>query len=194
MSSDIPTDPHANPWQTLETRNVYTNDWISVREDQVIRPDGNPGIYGVVDTRFATGVVALTPENEVYLVGQYRYPTEVYSWELVEGGTDVGEDPLDAAKRELAEEAGLFARNWRTLAEGIQISNCISSEFAYIYIATDLEETQSNPDGTEQLEVKRVPFDKTLAMVDTGVITDSISIMGILMAERFMRANNGVGA
>ena len=194
MSSDPPKDPYANPWKTLETRNVYTNDWISVREDQVIRPDGNPGIYGVVDTRIATGVVALTPEREIYLVGQYRYPTDVYSWELVEGGTDVGENPLDAAKRELAEEAGLIARTWHTLADGIQISNCISSEFASIYIATDLEETESNPDGTEQLLVKRVPFDKTLAMVDTGEITDSISIMGILLTERFLRTDTDAGA
>ncbi len=194
MSSDTPQDPFANPWKTLETRNVYTNDWISVREDQVIRPDGNPGIYGVVDTRIATGIVALTPDHDVYLVGQYRYPTEVYSWELVEGGTDIGENPLDAAKRELAEEAGLIAHTWRTLADGIQISNCISSEFASIYIATDLEETESNPDGTEQLQVKRVPFSKTLAMVDTGEITDSISIMGILMTERFLRADTDAGA
>lgn len=194
MSADTPNDPYANPWKTLETRNVYTNDWISVREDQVIRPDGNPGIYGVIDTRIATGVVALTPEREVYLVGQYRYTTELYSWEIIEGGADKGEDPLDAAKRELAEEAGLIARKWQTLAEGIQISNCITSELANIYIATDLDTTTPNPDGTEQLQVKRVPFEKTLAMVDTGEITDSISIMGILMTERFLRADTDAGA
>jgi len=194
MSSEVPLDPYANPWKTLETRSVYTNDWISVREDQVIRPDGKPGIYGVVDTRIATGVVALTLEREVYLVGQYRYPTEVYSWELVEGGTDTGEDPLNAAKRELGEEAGLIAHTWHTLADGIQISNCISSEFASIYLATDLVETEPNPEGTEQLLVKRIPFAETLAMVDTGEITDSISIMGILMAERYLRAENSIGA
>lgn len=192
MSSDVPADPYANPWTTIETQRVYTNDWISVREDQVIRPDGQPGIYGVVDTRIATGVVALTPECEVYLVGQYRYPTDVYSWELIEGGTDEGEEPLAAAQRELVEEAGLIAKEWHTLAEGIQISNCISSEFANIYIATDLKETQAQPDGTEQLLVKRVPFNETLGMVDTGKITDSISIMGLLMAERYLRA--GIGA
>ncbi len=193
MSSDAPLDPFANPWKTLETRRVYTNEWISVRESQVIRPDGEPGIYGVVDTRIATGVIALTPENEVFLVGQYRYPTEIYSWELVEGGTDEGEEPLDAAKRELAEEAGLIAHNWHLLADNIQVSNCISSEIGVIFIATDLEEIEPNPDGTERLQVKRVPFAETLGMVDTGQITDSISIMGILMAERYLRAENGFG-
>ncbi len=187
-------NPYANPWKTVETRQIYANEWIAVREDQVIRPDGNPGIYSVVETRIATGVLALTPNLDVYLVGQYRYPTDVYSWELVEGGTDEGEEPLDAAKRELAEEAGLIAHHWHTLADGIQVSNCISSELGVIFIATDLEETEPNPDGTEQLLVKRVPFAETLAMVDTGQITDSISIMGILMAERFLRAEHGFSA
>jgi 8-oxo-dGTP pyrophosphatase MutT (NUDIX family) len=186
------SDPFANPWQTCESKIVYENPWISVREDQVIRPDGQPGIYGVVDTRIATGVVAMTPDREVYLVGQYRYPTDRYSWEIVEGGADRGEDPLEAAKRELAEEAGLIAQTWRVVSDKIQVSNCISSEFGVVYLATDLTETQPNPDGTEKLQLRRVPLAETLRMVDTGEITDAISIIGLLTTERLLRADDGV--
>jgi len=105
-----------NPWQTKSSRLVYENAWIRVREDQVTCPDGQPGIYGVVETRIATGVIALTPQHEIYLVGQFRYPTGEYSWEIIEGGTEDGEEPLAAAKRELQEEAGLVARTWSTEA------------------------------------------------------------------------------
>ncbi|NDC38040.1 MAG: NUDIX hydrolase, partial [Proteobacteria bacterium] len=95
-----------NPWKTLSSKVMYQNPWISVREDQVIRPDGSPGIYGVVETKVATGVVALTPEHKVILVGQYRYPLQQYSWEIVEGGAEHGEDPFVAIQRELEEEVG----------------------------------------------------------------------------------------
>jgi len=117
-----------NPWTTLATRVVYTNPWITVREDKVLRPNGSPGIYGVVETRLATGVLALTPEEDCYLVGQYRYTMHEYSWELIEGGSDPGEDALAAAQRELREEAGLTARDWQPLGGEIHLSNCHSSE------------------------------------------------------------------
>ena len=111
MNSDdsrrLPTG--GNPWKRLSTREVFRNAWLTLREDGVIRPDGEEAKYTVVDTRVATATIALTPDNHVYLIGQYRYPTDMYSWELVEGGADEGEDPLEAAQRELEEEAGLIA-------------------------------------------------------------------------------------
>jgi hypothetical protein len=76
-----------NPWKKLSSKTVYRNPWITVREDQVITPGGHPGIYGVVETRVATGVVALTDDQHIFLVGQYRYPLDVYSWEIPEGFT-----------------------------------------------------------------------------------------------------------
>src|SRR5439155_7079061 len=96
------------PWQVLGSRQVYENAWIRVREDDVIRPDGQPGIYGVVEFQgLAVAIIALTEDEQVYLVGQYRYPTDTYSWEVVEGTSEAGEEPLAAAKRELSEETGL---------------------------------------------------------------------------------------
>jgi len=173
-----------NPWTTLATRVVYTNPWITVREDKVLRPNGSPGIYGVVETRLATGVLALTPGEDCYLVGQYRYTMHEYSWELIEGGSDPGEDALAAAQRELREEAGLTARDWQPLGGEIHLSNCHSSERGYLFVARDLEEVAATPDETEDLQLRRVPFREALAMVDRGEIRDSISIMGILRYAR----------
>ena len=175
-----------NPWKTLSTRMIYENPWISVREDQVIRPNGTPGIYGVVEARLATGVVALTEENEVYLVGQYRYPTNVYSWEIIEGGADTGEDALTAITRELKEEAGLTAAHWEELGGEFHLSNCFSAERGRLFLARRLTDGESAPDDTEQLQVKKVPFAEALRMVDSGEIVDAVSIIGILRAQRHL--------
>ncbi len=175
-----------NPWKTLASRIVYSNPWISVREDQVIRPDGQNGIYGVVQTRIATGVVALTPECEVYLVGQYRYPTEMYSWEIIQGGTDKDEEPIVACKRELQEEAGLIAKEWTPLGGEIHLSNCVSSEKGYAYVAEGLSETQASPDGTEVLQIKKVPFAEALRMAQCGEIVDAMSIIAIFLTEKWL--------
>lgn len=173
--------PTPNPWKTLSSRAIYSNPWISVREDQVIRPDGQPGIYGVVETRIAAGVLALTPEDELYLVGQYRYTMDAYSWEIIEGGTDPGEGPLEAAKRELQEEAGLAAEHWEALGGEIHVSNCHSSERGYVFIARGLSQVASCPDATEELQLRKVPFEEALRMVQQGEITDAIAMIGILL-------------
>lgn len=175
-----------NPWKTIGTRPVYSNPWISVREDTVIRPDGKEGIYGVVDTRVATGVVALTDDGQIYLVGQYRYPIDLYSWEIIEGGADRGEEPLIAAKRELREEAGLIADEWTQLGPHFHLSNCFSSEEAVVYMARGLREVEKEPEGTEVLEVRKIPFADCVKMVHAGEVTDSITLIGVLRAERFL--------
>lgn len=181
--------PLGNPWKTVKSRIVYKNPWISVREDEVIQPNGTAGIYGVLDTRIANGVVALTPKREVYLVGQYRYPNDAYSWEIIEGGTDEGEEPLDCAKRELKEEAGLIARIWHPLGHEIHTSNCVTSEVGFLYIAEDLTETDPDPDDTEILQIRKVPFADAIAMVESGEIVDALTIMGLLLAERWLAKN-----
>lgn len=177
-----------NPWKTLDTRLVYQNEWISVREDSVLCPDGSPGIYGVVDTRIATGVVALTEEQEVYLVGQWRYPLEQYSWEIVEGGADEGELPLDAIQRELREEAGLIAEDWQQLGPEVHLSNCFTSERAVLFVARGLREVPSAPEPTEILQVKKVPLTQCFSMVDSGEITDSMSVIALLRLEKSLGA------
>lgn len=185
-------DLERNPWTRKESHIIYQNPWLTLREDRVVRPNGREGVYSVVETRIATGVVTLTPDYETWLVGQYRYPTESYSWEIVEGGADEGEAPLTCIQRELREEAGLLAGCWTSLSGSIYLSNCISSEVGYLFLAEELVETEPEPDETEILQLCRVPFGKALAMADHGEITDAMSIMGLFMAERYLWRTRGL--
>jgi 8-oxo-dGTP pyrophosphatase MutT (NUDIX family) len=173
-------DKFSNPWRTLASRDVYDNPWISVREDDVLRPDGQPGIYGVVHYKnIAVGVLPIDEDGYTYLVGQYRYTLDRYSWEIPEGGCPEGEEPLEAARRELREETGLEARSWKPLGTA-HLSNSVSDEEAVFYLATGLVPGEAEPDGTEKLELMRVHFDEALRMALEGEITDALSVMAIL--------------
>jgi 8-oxo-dGTP pyrophosphatase MutT (NUDIX family) len=171
-------DETKNPWQTLSSREVYDNNWIKVREDTVVRPDGERGIYGVVHFKnIAVGVLALEDE-EMYLVGQYRYTLESYSWEIPEGGCPEGEEPLRAAQRELEEETGLRAERWDKLCVA-HLSNSVSDELAIIFLASGLMQGEHDPEGTEQLNVRRVHVDEAIRMTLAGEITDAMSLLAI---------------
>lgn len=173
------SDQYANPWQTLASRLVYENAWIRVREDQVIQPDGTPGIYGVVEFHPCVGVLPIDDDGNVHLVGQYRYALHQYSWELPEGGCHPGEEPQAAAERELMEELGLKAGTLELLGTS-HLSNSVSDETAYYYLATNLVQHEAAPDGTEQLQHRIVTFDEALQMVLRSEITDSLSKIAIL--------------
>lgn len=168
-----------NPWQVLDSSPVYENPWIQVREDRVVRPDGEPGIYGVVHYKnVAVGVLAVE-NGHLYLVGQYRYPLEEYSWEIPEGGCPEGEEPLRAAQRELVEETGLVAGSWRRLGEA-HLSNSVADEYAVWFLATDLTAGERRPEGTEILSVRSVPAREALRMALDGRITDALSLVAIM--------------
>ncbi len=178
-----------SPWQTISSKQVYGNPWIGVREDQVIRPDGEPGIYGVVHFKnIAVGIVAVE-EDHIYLVGQHRYPLDRYSWEIPEGGCPEGEEPLRAAQRELREETGLEARHWRRLGEAY-LSNSVTDEYAVWFLATELVPGEQCPEGTEALSVRRLPLREALAMALSGKITDALSLVAI-MSYMFERSTDG---
>jgi 8-oxo-dGTP pyrophosphatase MutT (NUDIX family) len=168
-----------NPWQRLSRSVAYQNPWIVVFHDEVIRPNGEPGIYGVVHfCNRAVAVVALDEQDRVALVGQYRYTLDLYSWEVPEGGAVEGEDALAAAQRELQEETGCRAGRWREVARA-HLSNSVSDEEAVCYLATDLEHGPAQPEGTEQLQLRWLPFAEALAMIDDGRITDALSIVAL---------------
>ncbi|MBC7546078.1 MAG: NUDIX hydrolase [Candidatus Sericytochromatia bacterium] len=178
------TDPEANPWQTLSTRRVYDNPWIGVREDQVLRPDGEPGIYGVVEFKnLAIGIVPVDENGYTWLVGQYRYTMDEYTWEIPAGGCPPGETPLETAVRELAEEVGLTATRWTSLGP-VQLSNSCTAERGEIFLAEGLTMGESAPEGSEVLQIEKIPLQRALDMAHDGRIADGVSIIGLWRAAR----------
>lgn len=169
-----------NPWTILSSKQVYDNNWIGVTEYDVINPNGGKGIYGKVHFKnLAVGALPLDEEMNTWLVGQYRFPLEEYSWEIPEGGGDLATDPLESAKRELMEETGLVAHHWTPLVE-MYLSNSVSDEKTIIYLARQLEQREPMPEETEQLVVRKLPFEEAYQMVEKGLITDAMSVAAIL--------------
>ncbi len=175
------TDPdRANPWTTLSSRSVYENPWIHVREDHVLRPDGLPGIYGVVHFKNrAVGVLPVNDQGRIWLVGQHRYPLEAYSWEIPEGGCPPSESPEQTAVRELREETGLSAGRIELVATS-HLSNSVSDEIGYVFRATELTHGPDEPEGCERIEVKQFDWGEAWEMLRRGEITDSLSVIALL--------------
>lgn len=179
------------PWKRVSSETVYENAWVRVRQDQIINPSGEEGIYGVVETADALGCVPLTEDLHVYLVGQHRYPHDSYSWEVPEGGRHDGETVEEGTLRELREETGLMAGRLTSLGT-IHTSNCFTNETAFLFLAEGLIEGEASPDPTEQLTVKKVPFAEALAMARDGRIQDSMSVVALYRADDLLR-ERGVG-
>lgn len=174
-----------NPWTTLSSRLVYSNKWIELTEHEVINPSGGKGIYGKVHFKNkAIGIIPVDENGYTWLVGQFRYTLDAYSWEIPEGGGPLHESPLAAAQRELEEETGLRAGKWTELMR-IHTSNSVTDEEGIIYLAEQLTEGPSKPEETEgDLIVKKLPLTEAIAMVMRGEITDSMSVAALLKIGR----------
>ena len=173
-----------NNWKTLSTETVYENAWLELSHRDVINPSGNKGIYGLVKFKNqAIGVIPLDAEGNIYLVGQYRYAIDEYSWEIPEGGGSLEADPIIAAKRELKEETGLIAEKWTKLAR-IHTSNSATNEEGFLFIAEELTQSDAEPEDTEDLQVRKVSLQEAVDMVMRSEITDSLSVCAILMTAR----------
>src|ERR1700690_3853725 len=172
-------DPTESPWRQRSRRLVYQNAWVDVFHDEVDRPDGRPGIYGVIHFHnHAVAIVAIDDQDRVVLVGQWRYTIDAYSWELPEGGVPPDETPLAGAQRELREETGVHAAEWREIGR-IAVSNSVTDELGTLFLATGLDQGEASPDGTEELRLRWVPFDAALAMIDDGRVTDLLTIAAL---------------
>ncbi len=175
-----------NPWQTRGSREIYVNPWIRVREDHVIRADGQDGIYGVVEFQnYALGIVPVFDNGDTLLVGQWRYPLGLYSWEIPEGGGPLSVPLLVSAQRELVEETGLTASLWTDLGL-FHLSNSVTNEAGQIFLAQDLTAGNAEPEGDEVLSVLRLPLAEAYAMALDGRITDGVSVIGLARAVSFL--------
>jgi 8-oxo-dGTP pyrophosphatase MutT (NUDIX family) len=188
MDAASPSGPEKiGPWTRISSRAIYENPWIRVREDQILRPDGSPGIYGVVEFRnLAVGVVPVDQYGRVILVGQYRYPLRVYSWEIPEGGCPKEEDtPLESAARELREETGFTAGRWDYLG-CLALSNSVSDEVGHLFLARELTPGASHPEPSEELRLKTLDLELAHRMVLEGELTESMTVAGLVRARHFL--------
>lgn len=177
-------EPTPNKWQTIRSKKIYDNPWIEVQEDQIVNPSGKPGIYGkVIFKNLAVAIVPLDPNLNTWIVGQHRYTLDEYSWELPMGGVPFAEDPLLGAQRELQEETGITANKWTPLLK-MHTSNSVTDELAYSFVAEDLAIGPPSFDETEDIQIKKLPFEEVVGLVMDGKITDGLSMGSILKLAR----------
>lgn len=175
---------HGAPWTRGPARPKYENLWISVTEFDATAPTGKPALYGLVSYQnLAIAILPLFDDGTTVLVGQHRFPLGNYSWEIPEGGGPLSDDPLESAKRELAEETGLQAAEWREVLQA-ELSNSVSDERAVGFLALGLSPTADahHADDTEDLARVRVPFREALDAAMAGHLKDVLTVAMLLKA------------
>ncbi|MES2132498.1 MAG: NUDIX hydrolase [Bacteroidota bacterium] len=183
------TNDPQNSWKTLSSELVYESAWIAVNKHQTINPAGNPAIYSVVNFKnLAIGILPLSADGYTWLVGQWRYPLNAYSWEIPEGGGPLGEKPIETARRELKEETGIVAGNFEEIMQ-LHLSNSATDEHAFVFLATDLGFEEAEPEETEDLKVKKVHIREAFEMTLNGEITDAISVAAIMKVNYMLEKN-----
>lgn len=181
--------PHGAAWRRGAARAIYENPWIRVSEHAATAPTGAPATYGLVGFKnLAVAVLPLFEDGTTVLVGQHRFPAGDYSWEIPEGGSPIGTDPLESAQRELAEEAGLQAAEWREVLRA-QLSNSVTDEQAVGYLATGLSPARGNhgADDTEDLAVVRVAYREALDAAAAGHLKDVLTVAMLFKAYHMAR-------
>lgn len=175
-----------NPWETLNKKLIYSNPWILLEEHEVITPAGKEGIYGkVLFQNKAVGIIPVDENRNTWLIGQFRYTVNEYSWEIPMGGGPLSENVLESAKRELKEETGLKAEKWTQIMR-IHPSNSVSDEEGFVFLAEELTFGETEFEETEVLEILKLPLTEAIEKVMNGEITDAISIAGLLKAGKLL--------
>lgn len=174
----LPTTP--NPWKVQSSKKIFENPWLTLREDEVINPGNGLSHYGKINFKnLAIGIIPLDENNNTWLIGQYRYVPDCYSWEIPMGGGPLNIDPLESAKRELKEETGLIAEDWQELMK-LHTSNSVTDERGLVYVARNLTQGETAFEETEDLLIQKLPLEEAIERVIDGEITDAISVAGLL--------------
>ena len=169
-----------NPWRPQSSKQIYDNPWLTLHEDEVINPGGGLSHYGKISFKnLAIGIIPLDEHNNTWLVGQYRYVPDCYSWEIPMGGGPLVIPALESAKRELKEETGLIAKDWQELMK-LHTSNSVTDERGIVYVARDLTQGETEFEETEDLLIQKMPLDEAIERVLSGEITDAVSVAGLL--------------
>ncbi len=176
-----------NPWIVTKTEEIYNTPWIKLVRHEVIHPSGNPGVYSVTHFKnLAIGVLPLDEDNNTWLVGQYRFPLNKYSWEIPEGGGALDIPPVESAKRELKEETGISAKEFIEI-QRMHLSNSATDELAILYVAKGLSFGDAQPEESEELNCVKIPFDEVYKKVLSGEITDSLTVVAVLKIKLMMQ-------
>lgn len=165
-------------WKTINKKVVFENKFIKIREDEVIDPNGNKNIRNLIEVGSGSVIIiAVNQNNELIMIGQERYAVNEYSIEFVSGGIKNNENPLNAAKRELAEELNLNAKNWKQILV-FHPSNSLMNRTAYVFLAKGLEKSKENfsKDDYEKLDYKTYKIKEVEKMIKDGEIKDSFTI------------------
>lgn len=179
-------DPPESPWRTMDAREVYRNQWLRLTEYAVRRPDGANGIYGVVDPGDNATILALDDDENLYLVGEFRYTIQRYNWKLPSGRVDEGEEPLTAAQRELREEAGIVADSWQSLGH-YYLSDGVSTQACFVYLARALHVGEAEPEGTEHFTLRKLSLAQALDASLSNELDDAPTALGIWRAWFLLR-------
>lgn len=172
-------------WKLKSRKTIYQNPWIAVSEDDVIRPDGNEGKHALIEMKAGVTVLPIDSEGNVYLIKEFKYAVSRETLEAVSGGIDQGEEKLDGAKRELKEELGAEAEEWIDIGVVDPFTTVISSP-NYIYIAKGLRFSNHNREGTETIDVVKMPLKNALKKVGYQ-ITHAASCIAILKARDYFK-------
>lgn len=167
-------------WQTKSSKIVHENPWYRIRQDKVIRPNGEPGEFNVIEDADAVFIIPVTDDGKILFVHLYRYPTQMDSWEIPAGGIDAGEQPLQAAKRELIEETGMTADEWQDLGK-IQINNSKNTAIGTVFVCRGLQHGQKH-DQAEEGITKTLAFmrDEIKQMIANDEITDASTLAPLM--------------
>ena len=179
-----------NPYVTHKSKVAYQNPWITIHEDEITLPNGNPGMYGYMESKDSVMVAVLDEQERVYLVKGFRYPSKTWGWELPGGGGE-GEEVIEASKRELIEETGITADSWEVMGEAF-VCNGLMTEQMTVAIARDLTIGEVPTSDEETFDGSGFfSLDEIDHMIENGEINDCQTLSGLYLLEKWLKKRKG---